>query len=150
MTPSALHPAEDDPGPVLRIGRWQLPAGRAATAQARRTVHGALRRWGLGPAAGDLTDHMTAVVQEFLARTATRAREPIHLRLELRASARLLLGEIYNAFPTPLESAHRALDRGPGRGIVALTYGRRPARDGRWYIHSFTWWQPDAAFPADR
>ncbi|XRQ06604.1 hypothetical protein ACN3XK_60395 [Actinomadura welshii] len=131
------HNMEDDPGPGLRVARCRLPGGRTATGQFRRTVHGALRGWGLGPVAGDLTDHLTTLVQEFLARTAARTRGPIDLRLELRESARLLLGEIRNAAPEPAQEA-------PGRGIVALTYGRRPARNGVRYIHSFTWWHQDA------
>ncbi|TDB99277.1 hypothetical protein [Actinomadura sp. 7K534] len=138
MTAFTQHDADDDPGTGLRVARCRLPGGRAAAGQVRRTVHGALHGWGLGPVAGDLTDHLTALVQEFLARTASRARGPIDLRLELRASARLLLGEIHNAAPEPVPEA-------PGRGIVALTYGRRPARDGTRYIHSFTWWHQDAA-----
>ena len=97
--------------------------------------------------AGDLTDHLTTLVQEFLTRTASRARGPIDLRLELRESARLLLGEIRNASAVPSEFGQRAL----GHGIVALTYGRRPLRDGSRYIHSFAWWQPARPPPtADR
>jgi len=132
---------EDDPGPALRIARWRLQGGHAAARQVRRRVHGALRGWGLGPVAGDLTDHLTTLVQEFLTRTASRARGPIDLRLELRESARLLLGEIRNASAVPSEFGQRAL----GHGIVALTYGRRPLRDGSRYIHSFAWWQPSTA-----
>ncbi|TDC70959.1 hypothetical protein E1200_03655 [Actinomadura sp. GC306] len=137
MTAFTQHNVDDDPGPGPRIARCRLPGGRAATGQIRRTVHGALRGWGLGPLAGDLTDQLTALVQELLARTASRPRGPIDLRLELRASARLLLGEIHHAAPDPAPES-------PGRGIVALTYGRRPARDGVRYVHSFTWWHQDA------
>ncbi|XRQ09819.1 hypothetical protein ACN3XK_02625 [Actinomadura welshii] len=137
MTTSAQHDAEDGRWTDVRIGRLQVPGGLSATKQIRRTARGVLRRWGLGPAAGELTDQLTALVQEFIARPAVRGRGPIQLRLELRASARLLLGEIHHLSPSPA-----------GRGVVALTYGRR-SRDGIRYIHSFMWWQPDAT-PTDR
>src|SRR5690606_40275331 len=79
---------------VTGVQTCALPISR----QVRRRVHGALRGWGLGPVAADLTDHLATLVHEFRTRTATtRVRCPIDLRLELRASARLLLGEIRNA-----------------------------------------------------
>ncbi|WP_067792625.1 hypothetical protein [Actinomadura formosensis] len=134
-------PAENDADaaayPGLRTGRWRLPAG-----QVRRAVHDALRTWGLGPAAGDLSDQLTALVQDLLTRAA--ARGPVDLRLELRASARLLLGEIRDAAPAPSGAAGRPSDHADGHGIIALTYGRRPSRKRVRYIHSFAWWQQDA------
>src|SRR5690606_39140948 len=122
---------------VTGVQTCALPISR----QVRRRVHGALRGWGLGPVAADLTDHLATLVHEFRTRTATtRVRCPIDLRLELRASARLLLGEIRNAAP-PSDLGLRA----PLHGLVALTYGRRPMRNGVRYIHSFAWWQPEPA-----
>ncbi|MFB4299690.1 hypothetical protein [Actinomadura sp. NTSP31] len=133
--------------PGLRTGRWRLPAGRAAAGQVRGTVRDALRAWGLGSAAGDLSDQLTALVQDHLTRAA--ARGPIDLRLELRASARLLLGEIRAAATAPPGAQSGAAGRPPGhadgRGIIALTYGRRPSRERVRYIHSFAWWQRDPA-----
>ncbi|MEU9016956.1 hypothetical protein [Actinomadura sp. NPDC048394] len=130
--------------PGLRTGRWRLPAGRAA-AQVRRTVRDALRAWGLGSAAGDLSDQLTALVQDLLTRAA--ARGPVDLRLELHASARLLLGEIRAAASappgTPSGTADRPSGHASGHGIIALTYGRRPSRKRVRYIHSFAWWQQD-------
>ncbi|WP_412520923.1 hypothetical protein K8Z49_23335 [Actinomadura madurae] len=149
MTAPTYHNAENDAGSVLRTARWQLPGGHAATGQVRRKVHDALRRWGLGPAAGDLTDHLTALVHEFLTRAATRARGPIDLRLEFRASARLLLSEIHSLSSGPAERGHQGCDDTGGSGVVALTYGQRGSRNGIRYIHSFTWWRPDSV-PAAR
>lgn len=143
MTTSAQHNAEDGPRPDVRTGRWQVPGGRAATKEIRRTVRGVLRSWGLGPAVGEFTDHLTALVQEFLARAAGRGDGPIQLRLELRASARLLLGEVHHLPPDPAGRGYQARDGAVGRGLVALTYGRR-SRNGIRYVHSFMWWQQDA------
>lgn len=126
--------------PGLRTGRWRLPAGRAAAGQVRRTVRDALRAWGLGSAAADLSDQLTALVQDLLARAA--AEGPVDLRLELRASARLLVGEIRAAASG---AADRPSDHADGRGIIALTYGRRRSRRRVRYIHSFAWWQRDPA-----
>ncbi|MEW2357522.1 hypothetical protein [Spirillospora sp. NPDC029432] len=141
------HPAEDDvqdaaAHPGLRTGRWRLPAGRPAGGQVRRAVHDALRTWGLGPAAGDLSDQLTALVQDLLARGA--ARGPVDLRLELRPPARLLLGEIRDAAPASSGPAARPSGQASARGIIALTYGRRSSRERAQYIHSFAWWQQDA------
>ncbi|MDL4815261.1 hypothetical protein [Actinomadura opuntiae] len=141
MTAPAENDVDAAARPGLRTGRWRLPAGRAAAGQVRRVVHDALRTWGLGPAAGELSDHLTALVQDLLTRAA--ARGPVDLRLELRASARLLLGEIRDAAPAPSGAADRPSGHADGHGIFALTYGRRPSRKRVRYIHSFAWWQQD-------
>ncbi|HEX2314624.1 MAG TPA: hypothetical protein VHJ17_12865 [Thermomonospora sp.] len=137
--------------PGVRVGRWQFPGGRAAVAHARRTVHRALRGWGLGPAAGDLADHLAPLVQRLAARTGGRGRGHVHLRLELRPTDRLVLGEVHADVPDAPEPEGPASADERDRGIIALTYGRRPARDGTatWYTHAFTWWQPGTV-PADR
>ncbi len=114
------------------------------TKHTRQAIHHALQSWGVGSAAGDLTDHLTTLVHDVLARANVRGRGQVELRLELRASARLLLGEVRNAAPSRPGSGDRAVSDGDGHGIIALTYGRRPTRDGIGYIHSFTWWQPGA------
>lgn len=132
--------------PGLRTGRWRLPAGRAAAGQVSRTVRDALRAWGLGSAAGDLSDQLTVLVQDLLTRAA--AHGPVDLRLELRASARLLLGEIRAAASAPPGAAGHPSGHADGHGVIALTYGRRPSRGRVRYIHSFAWWQRDPA--ADR
>ncbi|TMQ93289.1 hypothetical protein ETD83_25765 [Actinomadura soli] len=142
--------------PALRIGRWRLrtgrrrlPGGRAAAVPSGRKVRRAfrrtLRRWGLGSAADELADHLTALVQDVLARSPMRGRGAIDLRLELRASARMLLGEIH---PLPARPGARDPAGGGtgGRGIIVLTYGRRPGRGGAAirYVHRFTWWRTDS------
>ncbi|MBT2211703.1 hypothetical protein [Actinomadura sp. NEAU-AAG7] len=144
MTPSTPDRAEADPGAALHTGRWRLPSGRAMTKHTRQAIHHTLQSWGVGSAAGDLTDHLTALVHDVLARANVRGWGPIELRLELRASARLLLTEVRDAAPSLPGSGERGAPGGDGHGIIALTYGRRPARDGIRYIHSFTWWQPGA------
>lgn len=140
---SNVSPHDPAP-PTPQTGRWQLPSGRSAAAHARRTIHAALQRWGLGPAAEALTNQVTALIQELSARPATRKRGPIDLRLELRAADRLLLGEIHDT--THDETGPDDRHPEPRRGIIALTYGRRLARNGTatWYTHAFTWYQPDA------
>ncbi|MFG2002140.1 hypothetical protein ACGFNU_23610 [Spirillospora sp. NPDC048911] len=119
------------------IGRWQLPDGRSTAAHARRTIHAALRRWGLGPAADTLTNQMASLLQDLTTRVPTRG--PLELRLELRAADRLLLGEIQSTAPD-----ERFPTGNRGRSIIALTYGHRPARNGTvtWYTHAFTWSLP--------
>lgn len=128
---------------ALRTGRWQWPGGNPVAEPVRDAIRDALRRWGLGPVAGELTDRLTTLVQELLAHSGRRGRGSIDMRLELRASARLLLGEVHH---TPF-SAGGAVDRptGGGRGIIAVTYGRRPAREGTGYVRSFAWWRPEEA-----
>ncbi|REE97338.1 hypothetical protein [Thermomonospora umbrina] len=142
--------ADTAEGTAVRIGRWELPSGRAAAAQARRTVRNTLDRWGLGPAAGDLIQHLTPLVQQLATRAAARGGVPIGLRLELRPSDRLLLGEVHTA-GDPAEPDDPSPADKVDRGLIALTYGRRPARDGTavWYTHAFTWWQPGVVI-ADR
>jgi hypothetical protein len=139
--------------PGLRTGEWRLPAGRAAAGQLRRTVRDALRAWGLGSAAADLSDQLTALLQDLLTHAA---HGPVDLRLELRASARLLLGEVRAAASAPPRTPSGAAGHPPdqadghadGHGIIALTYGRRPSRRRVRYVHSFAWWQRGPA--ADR
>ncbi|MEV4673858.1 MULTISPECIES: hypothetical protein [Actinomadura] len=134
-------PAPAIPEPALHIGRWQLPGGRTAAGNVRGIVRGALQSWGLGPAAGSLSDRVAPLVQDVVARAATRCRGPLVLRLELHQPARLLLGEIHDS----------AADRsGPGAHLaaIAVTYGRRLGRGGSaaWYTHAFVW--PTAPAPA--
>ncbi|MFI0480226.1 hypothetical protein [Actinomadura sp. 9N215] len=132
------------PRPALRTGRWQLPGGRATGRKSRRAIRRALRRWGLGAAADDLADQLTALVQDVLARSPMRGRGTIDLRLELRASARMLLGEIH-PLPARTGTGGTADGGAGGRGIIVLTYGRRPDRGGAGvrYVHRFTWWRTD-------
>ncbi|GAA1816873.1 hypothetical protein [Actinomadura chokoriensis] len=126
-------PAPTTPEPLL-AGRWQLPVGRIAVGNVRGIIRGALQSWGLGPAAGSLTDRVAPLVQDLVARTATRCRGPLVLRLELHQPSRLLLGELHDA----------AADR-PGRpgshlAAIAVTYGRRHGRGAAaWYTHAFVW-----------
>lgn len=142
MTPSARRNAESAGRQALRTGRWQWPGGSLASEPVRDTIRDALRRWGLGPVAGELTDRLTTLVQELLAHSGRRGRGSIDMRLELRAPARLLLGEVHH---TPLP-AGGARDRpAGGRGIIAVTYGRRPAREGTEYVRSFSWWRSEEA-----
>jgi hypothetical protein len=134
-------PAPTTPGPHLHTGRWQLPGGRIAAGNVRGIIRGALQSWGLGPAAGSLSDRVAPLVQDLLTRTATRCRGPLVLRLELHQPARLLLGEIHDS----------AADRpGPGCHLaaIAITYGRRRAHGGSaaWYTHAFVW--PTVPVPA--
>ncbi|XVQ11596.1 hypothetical protein ACQP1W_03160 [Spirillospora sp. CA-255316] len=131
------------------IGRWHLPSGRAATAHARRAIHTALRRWGLGPAADALAHQVVSLIQELPGHSAARSPGPIDLRLELRPADRLLLGEIQAAAPDRLgrdDPTPGGRPDEPCRSIIALTYGHRPARNGTatWYTHAFTWYRPDA------
>ncbi|MFB4320486.1 hypothetical protein [Actinomadura sp. 21ATH] len=149
MTAVSSHDHADGAAPAaLRTGRWRLPppAGARRAAHARRTVHAALRRWGLGPAADTLAQRVVALVQEMTARPAARRYGPIDLHLELRPTDRLLLAEIRGAAPALPESADRPPAIGDGRSIIALTYGHRPARNGiaTWYTHAFTWQRPGA------
>ena len=138
----SIVPAPPTAGQPPHTGRWPLPRGRIAVGNVRGIVRGALQSWGLGPAAGSLTDRVAPLVQDLVVRTAARCRGPLVLRLELHAPARLLLGEIHDA------AAERP---GPGSHIaaIAVTYGRRArARGGPagWYAHAFVW--PTLAEPA--
>ncbi|NKZ02260.1 hypothetical protein [Actinomadura latina] len=130
-------PAPTTLEPQLLAGRWQLPGGRVAVGNVRGIIRGALQSWGLGPAAGSLTDRVAPLVQDLVARTATRCRGPLVLRLELHQPARLLLGEIHDS------AADRAGRDGPGSHLaaIAVTYGRRRAAGGAasWYTHAFVW-----------
>ncbi|MFI0409456.1 hypothetical protein [Actinomadura sp. 3N508] len=156
--PLAGLPAEAGQ-PVLRTGRWRLrtarrmlPGGRVAAAapdrKVRRAFRRALRRWGLGSAADELADQLTALLQDVLARSPMRGRGAFDLRLELRASARMLLGEIHPlpARPGAGKAGDPAEGGAGGRGIIVLTYGRRPDRGGTHtrYVHRFTWWRTDS------
>ncbi|KAB2340620.1 hypothetical protein [Actinomadura rudentiformis] len=145
-----FHPddADDADGAaslVPRTGRWQLPSERSAAAHARRTIHAALQRWGLGPAADTLTSQLASLIQDLSTRSAVRVPALIDLRLELRAADRLLLGEVQASTPDRPGPADQTSAGKGGRGIIALTYGRRLARNGTatWYTHAFTWWQPN-------
>ncbi|WUH99829.1 hypothetical protein OHR68_41140 [Spirillospora sp. NBC_00431] len=142
--PTSNH--ADAPRPALRTGRWQLPGGRATSRKARRAFRRALRRWGLGSAADDLADQLATLVQDVLARSPMRGRGAFDLRLELRASARMLLGEIH-PLPGRPGAGDQADGGAGGRGIIVLTYGRRPDRGGAGtrYVHRFTWWRTDTA-----
>ncbi|GAA2636998.1 hypothetical protein SMC26_15820 [Actinomadura fulvescens] len=121
--------------PTHRSRDWQLPNGRAAISQARKAVHNALQEWGLGHTAGEVADHLTQLMNQLNA----TSRGPFDLRLELRQSARLLLGEIRRRSPAPPDSGGES-----GHGIVAVTYGKRTTRDGaRWYTHAFSWSPPE-------
>ncbi|MFI0372184.1 hypothetical protein ACH35V_30345 [Actinomadura sp. 1N219] len=144
MSTSTRDSAET-PRPALRTGRWQLPTGRATGRRARRAYRRALRRWGLGSAADELADQLTALVQDVLARSPMRGRGAIDLRLELRASARMLLGEIH-PLPARPGAGDQAEGGAGGRGIIVITYGRRPGRRGAGarYVHRFTWWRTDS------
>lgn len=105
---------EDDPGPALRIARWRLQGGHAAARQVRRRVHGALRGWGLGPVAGDLTDHLTTLVQE--------GRRDLR-----RAGGRLRLdGRVAASSPSGASARRRADVRWPW-GSRSTTSTRRPS-----------------------
>lgn len=122
----------------LRTGRWRLAHGRAAAACTRRLIPGVLRGWGLGPVVGQ----MVPLIEELVAGAAGRGRDPLDLRLELRGSVGLLLGEVHSAPSAPgdLTPAHR--ERRMARiSAVAITYGRRPGPGGiaAWYAHCFTW-----------
>jgi hypothetical protein len=146
VTTVSRHDHADEATPSAPpASRWQLPSGRPAAAHARRAIHTTLKRWGLGPAADALTHQVAALIQELPARNAARGPDPIDLRLELRAADRLLLGEIQSTTSDRPGSGDQTSNGHSGRGIIALTYGRRPARDGTttWYTHAFTWWQPD-------
>ncbi|MFI0446993.1 hypothetical protein [Actinomadura sp. 6N118] len=147
MSTVSPHDADEAASPTPHTGRWRLPSGRSATAHVRRTIHAALQRWGLGSAADTLTNQMTALIQELSTRFAASGSGPLDLRLELRTADRLLLGEIHDTTRDRSEPDDRTLARHPEprRGIIALTYGRRPARNGTatWYTHTFTWFQPD-------
>ncbi|MFC5747544.1 hypothetical protein [Actinomadura rugatobispora] len=146
MTTVSRHDHADGPTPPAPpAGRWRLPSGRPAAAHARHAIHTTLKRWGLGPAADALTHQVAALIQELCARTAARDPGPIDLRLELRAADRLLLGEIQSTTPGRPGPGDQTPTGQSGRGIIALTYGHRPARNGTttWYTHAFTWWQPD-------
>ncbi|QKW33398.1 hypothetical protein HUT06_04600 [Actinomadura sp. NAK00032] len=131
-------PAPTTPEPPLHIGRWQLPGGRIAAGNVRGIVRGALQSWGLGPAAGSLSDRVAPLVQDLVARAATRCRGPLVLRLELHQPARLLLGEIHDP-----AAADRSGRDGPGSHLaaIAITYGRRLGHGGSaaWYTHAFVW-----------
>ncbi|CNE16405.1 Uncharacterised protein [Mycobacterium tuberculosis] len=130
-------PAPTTTEPLL-AGRWQLPGGRTA-GNVRGIIRGALQSWGMGPATGSLTDRVAPLVQDLVARTATRCRGPLVLRLELHQPARLLLGELH-------DSAADRLER-PGSHLaaIAVTYGRRHGH-GAWYTHAFVW--PTVPAPA--
>ncbi|MEU8345301.1 hypothetical protein SAMN05443665_104711 [Actinomadura meyerae] len=132
------------PEPPLHIGRWQLPGGRISAGSVRGIVRGALQSWGLGPAAAGLGDRVAPLVQDLVARAATRCRGPLVLRLELHQPARLLLGEIHDS------ADERPGRDGPGSHLaaIAITYGRRLGRGGSpaWYTHAFVW--PTVPAPA--
>lgn len=131
MTTVTTHPSR----------HWQLPNSRAAISQARRAIHSALQEWGLSHTAGEVADHVAPLIRQLNA----TSRGPLDLRLELRRSAQLLLGEIRRIGLTPPEPGSRSPGDNGDRGIVAVTYGRRPARDGTttWYTHAFIWQRPE-------
>lgn len=139
-----IVPAPGAPRPVPHTGRWQLPSGRAAAGHVRSIVQSALHVWELGPATASLTDRLAPLLQELVARTAARRRESLILRLELHKPTRLLLGEILQTTAGP-SGDRDAADGEGGRGshiaAIAVTYGRRPARNdsGAWYAHAFVW-----------
>ncbi|WP_141575233.1 hypothetical protein [Actinomadura sp. WMMA1423] len=128
-----------------RAGRWALPGGRAAVGSVRGIVQGALHVWGLGPAAGGLTDRLAPLIQDAVARAAVRRRGSLELRLELHEPVRLLLGEVLRPGGGPGAGAE-----GGHVAAIAVTYGRRPVRGGAgdWYAHVFVW--PPAPGPAPR
>jgi len=144
-TSAALDTTRDqaeEPRSGPRNGRWQIPGGggRTAAAHARRALHDALERWGLGQAAGDVV----SLVNQLVSNAAMRGHGPLDLRLELRESARLLLGEIRAAVPSARETHDQISpfgDAGVACIALAVTYGRRAGRDGAdvWYTHAFTW-----------
>lgn len=124
-----------------RIRHWQLPSGRAAISQARRAIHNALQEWGLSHTAGQVVEHVTPLIRQLNA----TSRGPLNLRLELRQSARLLLGEIRRTTPAPPEPDGHSPSGHSDPSIIAVTYGQRPTRDGTtWYTHAFTWSQPES------
>lgn len=122
----------------LRTGRWRMPRGQTAAAYTRRLIPGVLRGWGLGPVAGQVVP----LIEELVVGAVARGRDPIDLRLELRRSVCLLLGEIRSA---PFGPDDLAPARQEGRTAhitaLAITYGRRPGPGGiaAWYAHCFTW-----------
>lgn len=126
------------PEPLL-AGRWQLPGGRIAVGNVRGIIRGALQSWGMGPVTGSLTDRVAPLIQDLVARTATRCRGHLVLRLELHQPARLLLGELHDS------AADRPERPGSHLAAIAVTYGRRHGHDA-WYTHAFVW--PTVSAPA--
>ncbi|MGI5171683.1 hypothetical protein ACQEU3_45790 [Spirillospora sp. CA-253888] len=150
MTTKPTPDTSGAPRPAVRTGQWKLPHRQTASAHARHAIHTALHRWGLGPAAGELTARLTALIQELLTRATVRDQDrdratinnPIDLRLELHPADHLLLSEIHDTTPDPLAPSGRPPAKGETPlGIVALTYGHRPGPNGDTvrYTHAFTW-----------
>jgi hypothetical protein len=127
--------------PTHRSRHWQLPNGRAAISQARRAIENALRDWGLSHTADEVADHVAPLIHQLNA----TSRGSLELRLELRRSARLLLGEISRTNPAPPVPGSNSPAGKSVRGIVAITYGRRAGRDGTAgrYTHAFIWPRPN-------
>ncbi|GAA3942278.1 hypothetical protein GCM10023085_25060 [Actinomadura viridis] len=141
---TAPHDPADDPTlapepPTVHTGLWRLPAGRRMVTRIRRAIRTALRRWGLGPEAKPLAQHVVSLTKELAPQPADRTHGPLDLRLELRPTHRLLLVQLH----TPDHDKPPRTDANDHR-IIAITYGYRPTRygPGTLYTHTFTWRRP--------